>query len=74
MERHLHVSKKTYRFLLVVVEGLSGKKVTVTNLFKKDEGIPWGWCADVCQATKDWAKLIIMTKEAHVFSHGWLAR
>lgn len=40
--------------------------MTVTNLCKKDKRIPWGWCADVCQATKDWVKSTIMTKEAHV--------
>lgn len=32
----------------------SGEKVAVTNLCKKDNAIPWWWCADVCQATKDW--------------------
>lgn len=56
------------RFLVGVVGDFSGEKVAVTNLCKKDNGIPWWWCADVCQATKDWVGSIIELKEAQVFS------
>lgn len=50
-----------------------GKKVAVTNLCQKNNGIPWGWCADVCQATKYWVGSTIELKEAQDFSPaGWL--
>lgn len=49
--------------------GLLGKEGDSNQPAKR---IPCGWCADVCQATKDWAGSAVMMKETHGFSPaGW---